>query len=234
MSKIKKKYLLIISIIFVVYNVLVFAIPYPHKSDAVFITAWVAGLIAILAQIYFGLVAFGKKDTLKSKLYGLPIARIGLIYLVVQLILTVLFLVVGAFIEIPYWIVIIPIVIILALAAIGLIVADTYRDEIEKIEECAPLTIKFMNNFKAYVAVFTKRNVETPIYKKLEFFNDEVKYSDPVSSEELAEIENEINVKFNELKELTKVSKFDEANLLLDDLISLIQERNLKCKQVKK
>ena len=234
MNKIKRNYLILIGILVVVYNVLVFAVPYPHKSDDVFITAWVAGLVAILSQIYFVFVAFNNKETLKSKIYGLPIVRVGLIYLVTQLILTVLFLIIGAFVKIPYWIVIIPVVIVFALAAIGLIVADTYRDGIEIIEECIPVNTDFINNLKVDVAIFAKRNMGTPIIEKIEIFNDEVKYSDPVSSEALSEIEEEITEKYIRLKELVVESNFERCDLLLDNLISLIQERNLRCKRNKR
>lgn len=234
MNKIKRNYLILIGILVVVYNVLVFAVPYPHKSEYVFITVWVSGLVAILFQIYFAFVAFSNKETLKSKFYGLPIVRVGLIYLVTQLILTILFLIVGAFVKIPYWIVIIPVVIILALALIGLIVADTYRDGIETIEECIPTNTDFINNLKVDVAIFAKKYIATPIIEKIEIFNDEVKYSDPVSSEALIEIEEEIELKYTELKTIIVESKFEKCNLLLDDLINLIQERNMRCKRNKK
>lgn len=234
MNKIKRNYFIVIGILVVVYNVLVFAIPYPHKSDAVFITVWLAGLIAILSQIYFAYVSFKNKETLKSKLYGLPILRVGLIYLVTQLILTLLFLIIGAFVKIPYWVVIIPVVIVLGLAAIGLIVVDSYREGIEMLEESIPVNTDFMNDFKVDVEIFTKRNMESPVIKKLEIFNDEVKYSDPVSTEALAEIEEEIECKFNELKGLVIEANYERCDLLLDTLISLIQERNLKCKKGKK
>ena len=70
MNKLFKRYLVIIALLAVIYNLLVLVIPYPHKNNFVFWFSWGAGLIAILSQVYVSHLAFNNKEELKSKLYG--------------------------------------------------------------------------------------------------------------------------------------------------------------------
>ena len=90
MNKNKIRFFAALAIVLVVYNVLAFAIPFP--KNGCFWAAWVFGLVAILAQAAFLLLAFQHGDGAKSKFYGFPIARVTTIYMVIQLILSLSFI----------------------------------------------------------------------------------------------------------------------------------------------
>ena len=119
MNKNKIRFFAALAIVLVVYNVLAFAIPFP--KNGCFWGAWVFGLVAILAQAAFLLLAFQHGDGAKSKFYGFPVARVGIAYLCVQLALSFLFMGL-AFVKCPAWI---PVVLSVILLAVGITATST-------------------------------------------------------------------------------------------------------------
>ena len=234
MSKNMKRYLVILAIVLVVYNLLVFVIPFPRECADVFWIAWAGGLVAILSQGYTAYLAFNKKESLKSMLYGFPIVRIGAIYLIAQLVVTLLCFIIGAFVAIPAWIIILVEVILLALAAIGVISSETYREEIEKMEVSAPLSTQFVYGLRVDTKLLHEKYKDSPVDAILYELAEEVRFSDPKSSEELIDIEDEINRRFIELKEVLLNCDFGCATERAESLIALVKERNYRCKLSKK
>lgn len=233
MNKNSKKYIIIVSLLIVLYNVLVWVIPFPKQSIATFIISYIASMIAIIAQPLIYYASIHNKETLKSKLYGFPILKVGYIYFTIQLVLTVLFYILGCFLKIPTWISIVVMVIVLVLAVVGLLITDTYRDEIEKIEETTKINKKFLTELKINSEILVKKLEGNQLYEELKKFNELVKYSDPVSNPSLIECEDEIMNKFTDLKKLINENKIEEAQLQIKELNILMEERNKKCKLMK-
>ncbi len=113
-------------IVLVVYNVIVFAIPFPKTS--VFFLSWAFTLASFGAQIYVIYTAFYQGEGIKSKFYGWPIARIGVCYLALQLALGLVFIAVGIAVMVPLWLPLVLYVVLLGAAAVGLISVDAMRD----------------------------------------------------------------------------------------------------------
>ena len=137
------------AIILVVYNILAFVIPFP--KNGCFWAAWAFGLVAILLQIPILLLAFRNGETVKSKFYGFPIARVGVIYLIAQMIVTVLFFAL-AFVKCPAWIPVVISVLVLAAGLLGVIATDAARDEIERQEKTVKVNTTAMRTLQASVA----------------------------------------------------------------------------------
>ncbi len=234
MTKNFKRYIIIVFIIAVIYNVLVFAIPFTHKSLFSFWLTWGFGLLCIVAQPFIGYFGFKDTKTYKSKVYGWPIVILGYVYLVVQLLLCLISFIVGAFVGIPFWIILVIQVIIVGLVLIGLIVNDTYKEEITKIENNLPITTKFISDLRVDSETVLKKIINQEIKTQFEKFVEEVRYSDPVSNDSLVEIEDKINKKYILLKDdlLNRVS--DRAINDINDLIILLDERNKRVKQSKR
>ncbi len=234
MRKNAKRYLIIVLIIAFIYNVLVFTIPYPHKSNLVFWMAWASGMFAIISQPLIAYVGLKDAKTLKSKIYGWPIIRNGYIYLLIQLIITLIFLIVGAFVVIPGWILPILVIILIGFTVVGMIVDDTYKEEIQKMEESSPTTTKFIDDLKVETKMLVEKANDENIKSLLEKLAEEVNYSDPISNDALNEIEDKINKEFLALKENINSKLFYTLNDDIEELIILIKERNQKAKLAKK
>ena len=93
MKKNAIRWWIVLGVVLVVYHVLVFALPFPKTS--VFVVSYLFSLAAILAQIYVIRTAFYQGEGVKSKFYGFPIAKLGVVYLVLQLILGFVFMALG-------------------------------------------------------------------------------------------------------------------------------------------
>lgn len=234
MTKNFKKYIIIVFIIAVIYNVLVFAIPFPHKSALSFWITWGFGLLCIISQPFIGYFGFKDAETYKSKVYGWPIIRLGYIYLLVQLLISLVSFVVGAFVGIPFWIILVIEVIIVGFVLIGLIVNDTYKEEITKIENNLPITTKFISDLRVDSETLLKKISNQEIKMQFEKFVEEVRYSDPVSDDFLAEIEDEINKKYLALKD-NLLNGISETSINdINDLINILYERNNRVKLSKR
>ena len=82
--------------------------------------------------------------------------------------------------------------------------------------------------------IFSVTVNENPLKDKVAEALDIVKYSDPVSSKELEEIEDEINRVYFSIKMEYAEKNYVKAISNTNKLISLLNERNLLCKDTKK
>lgn len=125
MTKSKSRGIFMLVILLAVFSVIAFVIPFPKNT--VFWIAYVCGVFAILFQLYIFKTSFGNADA-RSRFYGFPIAQLGIYYLVIQFIASIVEIALSKFL--PAWVVIIINVLILAFALIGCITTETMRDEI--------------------------------------------------------------------------------------------------------
>ena len=125
MEKNNNRQLILGGVVLVLYLVLALAVPFP-KTGAYWV-AFVFGLIAIAAQVYVMKSAFQKGEPVKSKFYGYPIARIGVIYLIVQIAAAFVLMALGFAFKVPVWAAVAVCVLITGISAIGFIAADIMR-----------------------------------------------------------------------------------------------------------
>ena len=204
----------LIGIIFILITVVSLAIP--TSKSAAFWIAYIFTVVALAAQIVLWKRTFGHKE-LKSKFLGFPIVHIGIVYLVVQIV--VLFIFVFAE-KLPAWSALVTCTAIAAIAAIFMISADVGRTEIERVEQKVQGKVFYIKNLQVDIEILASA-------EKLEQLAEKVRFSDPMSNEKLAVLEDKISLAVENLKSSdNKMKIIEELNLLLD-------ERNRKCKILK-
>lgn len=223
MDKNKIRGIAALAIALVVYNVLTFAIPFP--KNGCFWAAWVFGLVAILAQAAFLLLAFQHGEGAKSKFYGFPVARVGVVYLCVQLALSFLFMGL-AFVKCPGWIPVVLSVIVLAAAALGLIVTDAVRDEVERQNSKRWTDPLGMKKLYAAVAACADRCADPELKKPVQKLAEALRYADPVSSEATREAENTLRMYLVDLESAVDDGNVDRAKELCAAMTSALADRN--------
>ena len=223
MDKNKIRGIAALAIVLVVYNVLAFAIPFP--KNGCFWAAWVFGLVAILAQAAFLLLAFQHGDGAKSKFYGFPVARVGVVYLCVQLVLSFLFMGL-AFVKCPAWIPVVLSVILLAAAALGLIVTDAVRDEVERQDSKRRADTLGMKQLYAAVAACSDRCADPELKKPVQKLADALRYADPVSSEATREAENTLRMYLVDLESAVDAADADRIKSACAAMTSALADRN--------
>lgn len=227
------KNLTIFAVVLVIYNVLSFAIPFKHTPT--FWGAYIFGMVSIILQLGIVLLAANGAETLRKKVYAFPVFRMGIIYLAVQLGVSLVFTVAANFIEnFPGWIVYVISVIILGVFIILVLLTDTAKDEIIKLEEEEERQTVQIKTFRINIDSIMRRVDDKELQKLLEKLSDTAKYSDPVSCEELYAIENEITEKIGELGSTIQIGDISYAKVLAGQIIDLFEDRNAQCKMYKR
>lgn len=223
-------FMIVFAIIFVLYNVIFFAVPFP-KTGAAWVE-YVFSLLAIIGGAGITYYAFGKGGELKSKVYGFPIFRIGYIYAIVQLILGLVVCIIGFFADVPVWIPLVASVLILGLSAIGVIAADATRDVIEELEEQVARVTKQMQTFRLDMQYIADSCKDEALKKQLNSLSEKFRYSDPVSCDELKEQEERLRAEVSELEQLANTDTA-KATELVDTITLHLADRNRRCKELK-
>lgn len=226
MTKNQKRYLAVVAIGFIAFSVIVFAAPF--KMNGVFWVSYVFSVIAIGIQIYIFKIAFGGKESVRSKFYGFPIARIGIVYLAIQIILSFVFMILA--VVVPLWLVLILYVVVLAVAALGLISTNAMRDEIERQDIKLQEDINCMQMLRSQIDSLPEQCEDKDAVKVLENLADEFRYSDPVSGEALKDIENDLMALMSELQKAVIDNDVTGVMGLCKKTSAVLTERNRLCK----
>ena len=228
MKKNTTRWWVILAVLLVVYNVIVFAVPFP--KNAVFFVSWLFTLAAIGMQVYVVRTAFYRGEGVKSKFYGWPIARFGVMYLAVQLALGLVFMALGFTLAVPVWLPLVLYIILLGVLAVGLIASDAMRDEIVRQDTALKRDVTCMRTLQSKAASMIQLAHDEQTRKLLERFAEELRFSDPVSSASLRDIEADLTACVDELHQA--LTDGDEASipLLERKAVSVLMERNRLCK----
>ena len=223
-NKKKKSAVAVYGIAAVVFILIFLVIPFSKPAASWIMFAF--SIISFAAGLGISWYAFGKSETLVSKFYGYPVFRIGFIYTAVQLILSIVVFIIGAFVNLPYWIGLVLSVLLLGMAAIGVIAADNARDYIEEIDvktAAATKTVsKFNNDIADILDLCKDETVKAPLQKLVTKF----RYSDPVSIPETKEKEEEIEAELAVLKELVAAGSAGNAIAGIEKVSNFLASRN--------
>ena len=214
-------------IILAVYNVVVFVIPFSRGGG--FWTGYGFSMLAIFLTAAVGFYAFDRED-LKSKVYGMPLMLVAWRYLVIQLIVGLVEMMVQNIIPFQYGIVVNTV--LLGACLIGLIAVNIGKEEIERIDEKIKEKVFYIRALQVDVEGLTGR-VSDDLKKILKELAETIRYSDPMSSPQLAAIENKIETKVAVLTEAVEKADGDAIKALCGELQQLFAERNRKCKILK-
>lgn len=137
----------VLAILLVAYLLVIFLIPFAHT--AVFWVSFVFTLVAFGVVAAACWLAFVRKPDAKSRFYGFPIARIGVIYGAAQLVCGLAFMALGKWV--PVWAAVLVYALGLGAAAIGLIAADAVAEEIQAQDVRLKVNVAFMRDLQSKV-----------------------------------------------------------------------------------
>ena len=226
MKKNTIRWWVLLGVVLVVYNVLAFALPFP--KTAVFAVSYLFSMIAILAQIYVIRTAFYRGEGVKSKFYGFPIAKVGVIYLAIQLIGGLVFMALG--LAVPVWLPLVLYVVLLGIAVAGFVAVDAARDEVVRQEVKLEKNVSRMREFQAKGQALVTLNKVPEAARPLEKLAENLRFSDPVSNEALAEIEDRLAECLAQLQSEVAAQKKEQILSLCQQAEQVLAERNQLCK----
>ena len=213
MKKNSSKGYLILGILFILVSVIAFAVP--AAKTAAFWISYAFTVVAFAAQIIIWKAALGRSESLKSKFLGLPVLHIGIVYLVVQVVALIVFLSIPT---LPIWSAVVVCAVIAGVSAACMIASDVGCGEIERVSAKVREKAFYIKQLQADVELLASAETDTTTKSALMQLAEKIRYSDPMSDGQLADIENRITEKIAELKASTDKAKIiNEINSLLDD-----------------
>lgn len=222
MKKNRVKGYLILGILFCLVSVISFAVP--TQKTASFWVAYAFTIVAFAAQLGIWKAAFGKEDALKSSFLGFPVIHIGIVYAVIQVVAFSIFLFVPT---LPTWSAVIICTFIVGISAICIITANIGRHEIERVGTTVKKKVFYLKSLHADVELLANKETDTEIKSALIQLAEKIRFSDPMSHEQLADLDQQLVAKVSELKTATNKGE------IIAEILLLLDERNKKCRILK-
>lgn len=213
---------LCLGVLLMLYILLAFLIPF--VKTAVFWFSFAFTLIAFGVTAYALYTAFLKKPGARSCFYGFPTARIGVLYCGIQLAVGLLFMALGKWI--PAWLAVLVYAAMLGAAVIGLVSADAVVETIHTQDGKLKKDVAFMRVLQSKANQMAAQ-CHLP---EVQQFCENVRYSDPVSSEALAEIEGALSAVADDLQAAIVEGNNGRTCQLAQKADNLLCERNRLCK----
>ncbi len=199
------------------------------RYDMVFFANIGILLLMLIFAVLATIVAFKDSDALSKKFLGVSIIHTGWKHFIIALVLSAICLLCKA--NIIYQIVIA--VLILTLGVIELVKAKMAVDYVSQIDEKIKTNTAFIKELTAEAQNLTNR-AKAPMLKNLcTKVYEALRYSDPMSNENLADIEDRIKEEFATFTDAVLSDNLDLTESSANELINLINERNGKCKILK-
>lgn len=233
MKKNFKLYVIVWAILLAVYNLLVFLVkPLPGYTvvyDARFWIAWGIVIASFIGQLVCANIAFNSKS--KEKLFlNIPLITVSFSALVVSVIAgSILMLIPNC----PAWISAVVCTAVFAFSAISVIKAKAAADIVSTTDEKIKAQTSFIKSLTVdaeSLISHAKSDAAKTACKKV---YEAVRYSDPMSNEELTETDSKISALFADFIVAVKNENKERVNNICTQLISLIELRNKKCRMLK-
>lgn len=233
MKKYFKYYGICWAIALVVFNVITFVV----TNETIGLTSvgssfWVGYAfitIAFIGNLICGWLFF--KEENKGKVFlNIPIINLAYSALIVSLIVGAVAMAVP---QIPYWIGVIVDVLVLAFYAIAIVKASAAADIVNDVEQKVKVQTFFIKSLTVDADSLMARANSDEMKAETKKVYEAIRYSDPMSNDALANIENQIQNEFNTFADAVKNNDIDLAKSSANELVVLIHDRNKKCKLLK-
>ncbi len=212
-------------ILLLVFSLIAFAVPLAKTGT--FWTAYLFALVASALQIYIFHTAFAGDDSAKSRFYGFPIAKIGIVYLLVQLVSSMIEMAASA--VMPVWVAIVINVLLLAVTLIGCITSSTVKEEIVRQDMKLKENVSNMRALQSLSSALVGQCNDKEMKETLRRMAERFKFSDPISSKETEELEEDMQKQMDEIQRAVIDGDNEAVKDLCDRILSLLKERNRIC-----
>lgn len=214
---------LIYAILFGVFNLLVFVI-FKNRTN-VFWLSYSFMTLAFIVQFASLFMSFFKKSDVETIFFGIPLVSFSVYYLVAELCVGTIFMIfqeVGSTIPL-----VIQVLILAAFLVVG-IIAIMARDAVQEIGDTVKEKVVQLKSVRVDVELLLESCADPDLKSKLRKLSETIKYSDPMTTEAIADVEQRIQQKVSELRIYCENNEAEEAKKTCSALEMLYVERNKK------
>lgn len=185
--------------------------------------------IAFIGNLICSLLFF--KEENKGKVFlNIPIINLAYSSLIVSFIVGAVAMAVP---QIPCWVGVIIDVLVPAFYAIAIVKASAAADIVNDVEQKVKAQTFFIKSLTVDADSLMARAKSDEMKAETKKVYEAIRYSDPMSNNALANIENQIQNEFNAFADAVKNNDIDLAKSSANELVILINDRNKKCKLLK-
>lgn len=221
---------LVLGVLLALAHLLIFLLPF-HKG-LIFWFSYVFVLVAFCVAGASVALAFRDSHSLNSRFYGIPIVKVGGMYLVIQGVLTLLFMALGE--VIPFWVVLLVDTLLLGAAVLGLVAQDVVRDHAMNLEARLDQDVSVIRSLQSTMSLLAAQCDNLECRSAVSKLSDELRYSDPVSSPALVQIETSLGCAIDDLQQAVLARDDDAIMARCEQARNLLLERNRQCKLSKR
>lgn len=185
-------------------------------------------LLAILAQIYTVHTVMKSQLSAKDRVYDFPMIRVSILYLLIQLLASVLMVAFSA--KIPVIAAIIIEIVILAIAVIAFYAVKVTQKEILRQDAQLKKELSKMEELQTRINLLISQCEEEQIRAVIQKLSEEVRYSNPISGDISEEIETELDVLFTDIETRALAGDVENTIELSRRMKGLLRERDRICK----
>ena len=230
MSKVSKNYIVVWAVLLALFNLIVFISPGwdgTAKYTGAFWIAYAITTVVFVLHLAFALMALKDAGSSKQKLFlNIPIIWISYVGLIITIIAGALCML-NSFL--PMWVAGIAMGIVLAIFLLSIVKTKIAIQAVEDIGARVQVSTSFIKDLRVDAESLVGRAspASRDICSKV---SESLRYSDPVSNELSAGVDNDLRVKFDEFAAAVKGGDDSKAGALGKELLELIDERNKKCR----
>ena len=231
MNSLTKNYTIAWAVMLAVFNGIAFATPGwagAPKYTGAFWAGYVFVTIAFVANLCLTFWAFKDAgNSTKRMFYNLPVIRISYSMLIVSLIVGALTMVNSL---LPTGIAVAILLILVVFYTVTIVSSKVAIDAVEAVDTKIEAKTSFMKDLRAKADSLVKSASTPAIKEECNKVFEAIRFSDPMSSPSLDQIESQINIKYMEFSTAAKSGEEDKVKVLNKELQDLIAERNAECK----
>ena len=213
---------LIYVILLAVFNLLVFTIS--KSRNDVFWLSYGFMTLAFVVQIVSMFMSFKSADV-ETAFFGIPLASFSVFYLCAELVIGALFMI---FQMASFTLALVIQVLVLAVFLIIAIISLLSRDTVQQISDNVKEHVSNLKSVLVDIEMLMDGCADPELKVALRKLSETVKYSDPISNDAVADVEQRIMRKISELRINIDDNQIADAKQSCADLERLYVERNKK------
>lgn len=230
-TKKRKMIAAILAIAFAAYHVTLFALCGFSGHTAVFWTSWVF-MLAAFATITASITVLGQRGMfLRDWLFGFPIIKHSTVFLITELIASGIFILFEKSVSWS-WAFAIQFF-MLCVYGICAISCFLTKETINEVHTKISDKTKFIKLLRSDVEMLVEKCSDPVAREECFKLAEAIRYSDPMSSEALFELEKDLALTISECDKAVAAQDFTAAKELCAKAKLLLAERNKKCKALK-
>ncbi len=233
MKKTFKIYAICWAILLVLFHMIAFLTPNEiagiSKFSGGFWVGYVFIILSFIGQFVCAYYSF-KQENLQKFFYHVSLITISYSAMAISVIIGVLCM---ALPFIPAWAGAITCLLILGFNAVSILKAKAAIDIVSEIDEKTKIQTFFIKSLTADAEALLARAKSDSVKAELKKVCQAVRYSDPMSTDALSDVESQITLKFATLSKSAETDNMEEVKNLAEELLILINDRNKKCKLLK-